>query len=321
VKERLTEEEINTTYLVPELSYLHPVPSTVWKQIVWIPSILHRLTGLLLAEELRLQIHRDTKIGVESLPYSVNVSSVWSPLLLQSEQPTGVILPVADPRLLPTSFRPRMNPKNVDLLNLSADAELIWNVELLDSFSLSDSTDDDLFNLTLNSPDSTIAVPDDETLNLRFDISSLSSLFGPSPGEILEALTLTGSSDGYDMERLETLGDSLLKLTISIYAFGRTYKENMDEGQLSLMRAQQISNENLFRLGHEKNLGNLMAGQCFDVANSFLPPCFRPNGTLHNGPIDQRLQQVVSSKHIADSVEVLFIVRYSSLRYVLIYIL
>jgi endoribonuclease Dicer len=299
----LTEEEINTTYLVPELCYLHPIPSTVWKQIVWIPSILHRLTGLLLAEELRVQIHREAKIGVEFLPYSVNVSSVWSPLLLQTEQPNGSILPVADPRLLPTSFRPRMSPKNVDLL--SADAELVWNVELLDSFSLSDSTDDDPLNLTMNSPDSsTIAVPDDETLNLRFDISSLSSVFGPSPGEILEALTLTGSSDGYDMERLETLGDSLLKLTISIYAFGLTYKENMNEGQLSLMRAQQISNENLFRLGHQKNLGNLMAGQSFDVANSFLPPCFRPNGTLHNGPIDQRLQQVVSSKHIADSVEV-----------------
>ena len=42
-----------------------------------------------------------------------------------------------------------------------------------------------------------------------------------------------------------------------------------------------------------------------DVVYRFLPPCFRQNSTPYNCPTDQGLvQQIFSTQHIADSVEV-----------------
>lgn len=50
-------------YRVPELCDVHPVPASVWRKAVCLPSILYRLNQLLVAEELRASIARGTGIG------------------------------------------------------------------------------------------------------------------------------------------------------------------------------------------------------------------------------------------------------------------
>lgn len=42
---------------------------------------------------------------------------------------------------------------------------------------------------------------------LKSDVKGL----GPSPSMILQALTMSNASDGINLERLETVGDSFLK--------------------------------------------------------------------------------------------------------------
>ncbi len=42
---------------------------------------------------------------------------------------------------------------------------------------------------------------------------------GPSNFDILEALTLKGAGEGFDMERLEILGDGFLKYSVSLALF------------------------------------------------------------------------------------------------------
>lgn len=62
---------------------------------------------------------------------------------------------------------------------------------------------------------------------------------GPNPGLILQALTLSNASDGFNLERLEMLGDSFLKHAITTYLFC-TYPD-AHEGRLSYMRSKKVS--------------------------------------------------------------------------------
>lgn len=61
---------------------------------------------------------------------------------------------------------------------------------------------------------------------------------GPNPGLILQALTLSNASDGFNLERLEMLGDSFLKHAITTYLFC-TYSD-AHEGRLSYMRSKKV---------------------------------------------------------------------------------
>lgn len=63
-------------------------------------------------------------------------------------------------------------------------------------------------------------------------------MLGPNPGLILQALTLSNASDGFNLERLEMLGDSFLKHGITTYLFC-TYPD-AHEGRLSYMRSKKV---------------------------------------------------------------------------------
>lgn len=71
-----------------------------------------------------------------------------------------------------------------------------------------------------------------------------SRTLGPNPGLILQALTLSNASDGFNLERLEMLGDSFLKHAITTYLFC-TYPD-AHEGRLSYMRSKKVRCGSLF---------------------------------------------------------------------------
>lgn len=71
-----------------------------------------------------------------------------------------------------------------------------------------------------------------------------SKTLGPNPGLILQALTLSNASDGFNLERLEMLGDSFLKHAITTYLFC-TYPD-AHEGRLSYMRSKKVSRISMF---------------------------------------------------------------------------
>lgn len=54
--------------LVPELCAIHPIPASLWRKAVCLPSILYRLHCLLTAEELRAQTASDAGVGAQTLP-------------------------------------------------------------------------------------------------------------------------------------------------------------------------------------------------------------------------------------------------------------
>ncbi|KAH9519444.1 Endoribonuclease Dicer [Bulinus truncatus] len=63
-RENLQQKQI----LVPELCDVHVFPASLWRKTVCLPAILYRANYLLLAEELRHKISKETGIGLEDLP-------------------------------------------------------------------------------------------------------------------------------------------------------------------------------------------------------------------------------------------------------------
>ncbi|KAG5723949.1 Dicer-like protein 1 [Termitomyces sp. T112] len=68
---------------------------------------------------------------------------------------------------------------------------------------------------------------------------------------LVEALTLPCADMGYNNQRLETLGDSVLKLCTTVHLYNKY--PHRHEGQLSILRASSISNR--FLLARAKDIG------------------------------------------------------------------
>jgi len=66
-----------------------------------------------------------------------------------------------------------------------------------------------------------------------------SSSGGPSPCDVIQALTMSNANDFFNLERLETIGDSFLKFAISIYLY--CMYPGIHEGKLSYLRSIQVN--------------------------------------------------------------------------------
>lgn len=116
------------------------------------------------------------------------------------------------------------------------------------------------------------AAMDIEKPIMRFDAykNDPKAIYGPSPSMILQALTMSNASDGINLERLETVGDSFLKYAVTAYLYVAV--DNLHEGRLSYMRSRIISNFNLYRVGKRKGLGEFVIAAKFEPNDNWLPP-------------------------------------------------
>nr|AUH15439.1 dicer-like 3 protein [Dimocarpus longan] len=97
---------------------------------------------------------------------------------------------------------------------------------------------------------------------LREEIGCHSSNFHVSSSLILEALTTLRCCENFSMERLELLGDSVLKYVVSCYLFLKHPK--MHEGQLSARRSLVVCNATLYHLGTHRKLQGYIRDSAFD---------------------------------------------------------
>ncbi|KAK3162796.1 hypothetical protein QOZ80_1BG0093880 [Eleusine coracana subsp. coracana] len=86
---------------------------------------------------------------------------------------------------------------------------------------------------------------------------------------ILEALTTLRCCEDFSMERLELLGDSVLKYAVSCHLF-LTFP-NKHEGQLSSGRQEIICNATLHKLGTERNIQGYIRDAAFDPRRWLAP--------------------------------------------------
>ncbi|CAL8995994.1 unnamed protein product [Prunus brigantina] len=130
---------------------------------------------------------------------------------------------------------------------------------------------------------------------LREDIDCHSSSFQISSSLILEALTTLRCNEDFSMERLELLGDSVLKYAVSCHLFLKYPKKH--EGQLSNLRQWAICNSNLHKLGINRKLQGYIRDGAFDPRRWVAPgqislrpaPCNCGVDTLEV-PVDSKFQ-------------------------------
>ncbi|ELU12939.1 hypothetical protein CAPTEDRAFT_223153 [Capitella teleta] len=111
----------------------------------------------------------------------------------------------------------------------------------------------------------------DTTHRIKFDEEfDLVNFIGPSPCLILQTLTMSNANDFFNLERLETIGDSFLKFAITVYLYCEY--PGIHEGKLSYLRSKQVSNYNLYKLGKKKGLPDCMVAVKFEPTENWLPP-------------------------------------------------
>lgn len=215
---KLTTKRIE--FRVPEFCDIHPIPASVWRKAVCLPSIFYRLNQLLLAEEIRSTIAAETGVGL------VTVGVDWPVLDFQSASFERTVAAGTGEEI-----------EFGTLLRGHSDAELIRMPQISKSFEYQ---------------------------------PELEGNPGPSPGRLLEALTPAKAADGFDLERLEVLGDSFLKFAVTIDLYcGETAAQ---EGLLTQGRSRIISNRNLHRLGCAMGIGEMVAAEWFNPHQNWLPP-------------------------------------------------
>ncbi|XP_029453260.1 endoribonuclease Dicer-like [Rhinatrema bivittatum] len=357
----------NKQILVPELCAIHPIPASLWRKAVCLPSILYRLHCLLTAEELRAQTAIDAGVGIKALPAdfrypnldfgwkksidSKTFASIPSSSLAKNEnyckQSTTVVPENAahqDPIQTSTEINDQTSVNGKPLVSESPckrqtdDVSELAAVNGVSCPKYFASGKCDLVSKDLYAENhldscgqgmpvqSTTSFPfqnlhssekqpqasnecivlsnkyldgvdhkstSDECPGLASTLKALhvsedprghgngpsrgcsSKTLGPNPGLILQALTLSNASDGFNLERLEMLGDSFLKHAITTYLFC-TYPD-AHEGRLSYMRSKKVSNCNLYRLGKKKGLPSRMVVSIFDPPVNWLPPGYIVN--------------------------------------------
>ncbi|CAE6523760.1 unnamed protein product [Rhizoctonia solani] len=87
---------------------------------------------------------------------------------------------------------------------------------------------------------------------------------------LLEALTLPSVQAGFDYQRLETIGDSVLKVCMCTHLFIKY--QGHHEGQLSAMKDSVVSNANLMRVGRQSPLSRFLITGSMPTHKTWKPP-------------------------------------------------
>ncbi|CAH6850793.1 Dicer1 [Phodopus roborovskii] len=365
----------NKQILVPELCAIHPIPASLWRKAVCLPSILYRLHCLLTAEELRAQTASDAGVGVRSLPADFrypNLDFGWKKSIdsksfistcnsslaendnyckhstiivpenaahqgatrtplenhdqmsvncrrLLAESPGKLQIEVSTDltAINGLSYNKNLANGSYDLVNrdfcqgnqlnyfkqeIPIQPTTSYPIQNLYHYENQPKPSNECTllsnkyldgNANTSTSDGSPAVSSMpavmnavRALKGRMDseqspsVGYSSRTLGPNPGLILQALTLSNASDGFNLERLEMLGDSFLKHAITTYLFC-TYPD-AHEGRLSYMRSKKVSNCNLYRLGKKKGLPSRMVVSIFDPPVNWLPPGYVVNQDKSN---------------------------------------
>ena len=113
------------------------------------------------------------------------------------------------------------------------------------------------------------------------------SEIGPCLALILRALTAKSAGSCFHSERLEVLGDVLLKLEVGLEMF-LVYLEK-DESALSVFRGHFVSNNMLSKQGRRLGLPGFLFNYLPDIAKNTTPPGFAPRQVNGNGGRDASL--------------------------------
>ncbi|XP_052839058.1 endoribonuclease Dicer isoform X1 [Drosophila gunungcola] len=118
-------------------------------------------------------------------------------------------------------------------------------------------------------------------------------------GEFLAAITASGSADVYDMERLEMLGDSFLKLSATLYLANKY--PDWNEGTLTQVKSKLVSNRNLLYCLSDTDIPRKISSVLFTPRYTWVPPSVSlPHNVLALWQEKPELAQLVGPHNLRD---------------------
>ncbi|KYQ55277.1 Endoribonuclease Dicer [Trachymyrmex zeteki] len=281
-------------HLVPELCLKINFPSVYWLKATTLPSILHRICQILIAEDLRVTIARETELGTLTLKESSSLKIEEDIEKLNEEDySNGLELTddaiektlsdetYSDPNLFDLDCNPFMRDQEPRDLYRNIDYIQMIDIQYYNQF-MSESCKDESIKKNVNKNNGlyiqrsvTIPIPSLSVLTSSDEQSAFSQ--GPNSTEIVHALTTKLGSDMFNLERLETLGDSYLKFIVSLFLYHRF--PTFNEGQLTALKGKIIGNRNLYYCGNKKGIPRRIKNDAFVPMSNFIPPAysvFRP---------------------------------------------
>lgn len=125
----------------------------------------------------------------------------------------------------------------------------------------------------------------------------------PDSTLVVQALTLQGAQDCFNMERLELLGDTFLKMitTVSLHSTLPTAPVSI----LTNRRSKMFSNIRLYYLAKKKHIPSRMKATIFKARSMWLPPGYKLNDNKMGGEYEQVAMQLIPDKRVADCAEAL----------------
>lgn len=275
-------KHIKEQHFIPETLRLKKCPQSILLRANLLPSVLYRVQNLLAMLELHDTIATEAGVGI------VPIATLCS---------TDVLSFNEDPEESP--------------IKKSKFGQFSNGERTLSEMS---SDDDDMPSFQHQNSQS----PSKHQKNF---LSTLKKYFTPFDRSryvplinLLEAVTCASSSDEFNLERLEMLGDSFLKMAVSIYVYW--HENHKDEGKLTKYRTRQISNKNLFNLALRKGIPGYVKYDRL-LKTTWSPPGFTlpgeggKNGEVRMETGDESLfhsgdaSQMLPDKSIADSTEAL----------------
>ncbi|XP_011494459.1 PREDICTED: endoribonuclease Dicer [Ceratosolen solmsi marchali] len=290
-------------HLVAELCERINFPAVYWLKASTLPSILHRISQLLAANDLRMQINNES-ISDEIM---IIPTENWDPVqidviqssdknrdstyedsfleedfgnvdnsLIQKSQPEVDVLSQEDNM---QSWKKEEEPPDFER---NADKIQLIDIEYYYQF-MNQVTEDEKNNLKYKN----VFKSEYKTVELvpvtSIKMLKLTNPRGPSPFDILQSLSSKISADAFDYERAETLGDSFLKFSVSLFLY-QSYP-NLEEGGLSSLKEQLVSNLNLYYCGKHKNIPGRMNVEDFSPLCNFIAPAYA---------VDRQLQDILN---------------------------
>nr|XP_026496410.1 endoribonuclease Dicer [Vanessa tameamea] len=292
---------------VPELCVQYAYPGHLWYKAVLLPSIVHRVTMLLTADELRTEIATYMKIGQttllkgeEWLPIKVDLPIAIKSLLSNIDEPAAI--PSID-RINNPIDETVQKPVNImsvkesvyQLQKKKISKEYPWDeskepIDIDRNLSTVTVMDVECYDTFVTAPLFTVGAADPasapapaRTLPAAAAIlppphkfverlALLRARGGPQLRGVLGALTTIGAHDSFNLERAETLGDAFLKFAAALYLFHKFPAH--DEGQLTDLKGRLVGNRNLYYAGERVNLAGRMKVDQLSPRSDFVVPGF-----------------------------------------------
>lgn len=277
------EDSDFTEHLPPELCVRQEFPAELWIQALLLPSLLHRVQHFLHADELRLTIERECGfLEARSLgPLGLDQSA------LEERPNLDVSEHVAELEGACQELAPPIKA-NEEFLAKKLENEYPW-AEADEPVDIDRALHVTLMDIQMYEQFINVTVPVEQRILTKQAVPAITYSLGPfvhkgirllhnksnnSPelSEIYKALTTLKANDIVNFERLETLGDTLLKLITSLHIYIEF--PEFDEGTATETKGTIVSNKNLFYCAVSKDLGGFMRNADLSPRAEWMPPSY-----------------------------------------------